>query len=126
MTNATLSPRLIASIVDDIDSGRPLWGMLRVNEVVPPYHPLHRTLAERATKRLTPNRKPSSNAERILNGVLLQDLSVDERLEVDRESSLTERHRGPFVRVEPHRKRHEKVRGHRRAIPLRAQNYCGF
>jgi len=123
MTNPTLSPRLIASIVDDIDSGRPLWGMLRVNEIVPPYHPLHRTLAARASTRLGRNCEQSENVERILNGALMQDLSVDDLLEIERESSPSRPHRGPFVRVQPYRERCKRVTYHRRTASVTAQNY---
>lgn len=83
-----LSPRLIASVLDDIDSGRPLWGMLRVNEVVPTYHPVRRVLVERARRNLSDVRAITPLDEKIFAGRCLSELTGPDRIEASNEAPL--------------------------------------
>ena len=71
-----ISPRILASIAQDISNGRPLWGMLRANEYLAPKHPLRLALAARAQRSLKKNKVQSEEVRQIvLLGLTLREIS---------------------------------------------------
>lgn len=74
----TLTTQTLISISGDILHGRPLWGMLRLNEYLGSADPLHRAYRDKARQALaaTPGYGAAGEvlAQRVLSGLRLGDL----------------------------------------------------
>jgi len=106
MATPQLTPRTLSSIATDLVNGRPLWGLLRLNEMAGDGAPLHRALLTRARRALTeaPPRLDRTLTQKILAGTRLAELTPSERRIIrSHERDRTAAPRRVIVRAVPYK-----------------------
>jgi hypothetical protein len=120
MATPQLTPRTLSSIATDLTTGRPLWGLLRLNEIVDHGDPLHTAIITRARRALaeTPPTVDRSLTQKILTGAKLNELTPRERRTIlSHERSRVAPAKTVLVRAVPYESRRAGL-AHRRLPQL--------
>lgn len=116
MAQPQLTPRTFSSIATDLVTGRPLWGILRLNELHGCDPHIRAALRTRAERALTEGGSSlrRSVAQKIFSGARLDQLTpAEQRVVVNHEMGSSPTPRSVPVRLIPHRARAAQ-RAHRR------------